>query len=307
MELMNRDKFIESLRHGIPEELPWFEDDRFGTFPVMNHGIQIWLLLCPHVGSDSIFKALLPCRSDPSGPPVAINLALWESDYYRFPTTIPYERGHLQLHQVFLRYQDMLHCNTRFEIDDSAIHDNQKGFTSATYPEEIITGNTVTLGTTDPLCVKSYSCRWQGYHFAVGFGRCFDQNWIHVIGREPYSPLGSWSCYGPMLDRVPEHAQSMKKTRSGAARHQLYILQTHLPGSTWILKTSCVMWKSSRMYYGVKLEVFQDHGVGNVSGEWTGFNVDVSRFFFVHTYHHLIGVDIANREQTIPTATGRVS
>ncbi|KIM68269.1 hypothetical protein SCLCIDRAFT_1209685, partial [Scleroderma citrinum Foug A] len=41
----------------------------------------------------------------------------------------------------------------------------------------------------------------------------------------------------------------------------------------WIMQTSCVMWKSSRMY-GVKLEVFRDLGFGNVSSQWTGFDVD---------------------------------
>ncbi|KIM56532.1 hypothetical protein SCLCIDRAFT_1220339 [Scleroderma citrinum Foug A] len=38
-------------------------------------------------------------------------------------------------------------------------------------------------------------------------------------------------------------------------------------------KTSCVMWKSSGTY-GVKLEAFWDCGFGNISGEWTRFDVD---------------------------------
>ena len=47
MELMNRDQFIESLRgDGFRErELPSVEDDHFGTFPITNRGIQIWLYL----------------------------------------------------------------------------------------------------------------------------------------------------------------------------------------------------------------------------------------------------------------------
>ncbi|KIM55502.1 hypothetical protein SCLCIDRAFT_296321 [Scleroderma citrinum Foug A] len=76
MELMDRDEFIDSLRRDLPEEeLPSTEDHQFGTFPAMNRGIQIWLFLRPRVGSDSVFEALLPCRSRPSGPPVAIHLA----------------------------------------------------------------------------------------------------------------------------------------------------------------------------------------------------------------------------------------
>jgi len=57
---------------------------------------------------------------------------------------------------------------------------------------------------------------------------------------------------------------------------------------------------------GVKLEVFRDPGFGNVSGQWTGFDVDVSRFFFVHAHYYLIG-HYLSREQTIPIVTGGVS
>jgi len=290
MELMNQDEFIESIRREIPEELPSIADDRFGTFPITNRGIQIWLFLCPRVGSDSVFEALLPCRSRPSGPPVAIGVALWESNYYRYGGSLRHEKGRPQLYQVYLRYQDTTHCNSTFEIDDSAIPKN--GFTSsATYPEGLITGNTVTLSTTDPLCIKCYPCR-QEHHFTVGFGQCFDQNWIHVVCEKPDtisydSHTISWNVYDSMLSRAPEHAQFMKKARSGAAGCQVYILQTCLPRSTWILQTSYIMWKSSSTC-GVKLEIFQNPGFGNVSGEWTGFDVDVSRFLVVHAHYHLI-------------------
>jgi len=289
MELMDQNEFIESIRREIPEEeeLPSIEDDQFGTFPITNRGIQIWLFLRPLVGSDSVFEALLPCRSRPSDPPVDIDLALWESNYYRYSSTLLLSAVcRPELRRVYLRYQDTPHCNSTFEIDDSAITEN--GFThSATCTEGIVTGNMVTLSTTDPLCVKRYSCS-QEYQFAVGLGQCFGHNWMHVICEESDSPLGSLrSSYDEMLDSAPEHAQSMKKARSGAAHCQVYILQTRLPRSTWILQTSCVMWKNSRMC-GVKLEVFQDPGFGNMlAGEWTAFDVDVSsRFFFVDAHYY---------------------
>ena len=279
MELMDQDDFIETLRHDIPEEEFPSIDDRLGTFPITNRGIHIWLFLRPLVGSDSVFQALLPCRSDPSGPPVSIDLALWESNYCRFGgSMLQYKGDRLQLRQVYLRCsQGTPPRNSTFEIDDSAIL--KEGFTySTTCPEGLITGNSVTLSTTDPFCIIGYSCS-QEYQFAVGFGQCFGQNWIHVVCEEPDSLLRSlWPSYGPMLDRAPEHAQSMKRGRSGAARSQVYILHTRLPRSTWILQTSCVMWNSPRMW-GVKLEVFRDPGFGNVSGKWTGFDVDVGRFF----------------------------
>ena len=303
MELMNRDKFIKSLRRDIPEEeLPSIEDDRLGTFPITNRGIQIWLFLRPLVGSVSVFRAWLPCRSHPSGPPVAINLAWWKFDYYRHAGSILHEGGRLQLRQVYLRYQGTPQCSSTFEISDSAIL--EEGFTSgsATCPEELITRNTVALSTTDLLCVKRYSCKKE-YDFAVGFGHWFGQHWIHVVCEK--SDTISWRIYDLMLDRAPEHAQSMKQARSGAASSRVCIMETRLPRSTWILQTSCIMWKSSRTC-GVKLEVFQDPGFSIVSGQWTGFDVDVSRFFFVHAHYRLIG-HCLYREQTIPTVTGGVS
>ena len=274
MELMDRHEFIESLGWDIPkEELSSIDDDRLGTFPITNRGIQIWLFLL--AGSDSVFQALLPCRSHPSGPPVAIDVALWESNYYRYAGSMHHEWGRLQLRHVYLRYQDTPHHNFTFEIDDSAIL--EEGFTySAKFPEEIITGNMVTLGVTDPLCVKRYSCS-QEYQFVVGFGQCFGQNWIHVVCEK--SDTISWNTCDLMLERAPEHAQSMKKACSGSSSCRVCIMETPLPQSTWILQTSCVMWRSSRIC-GIKLEVFQNPRFGIALGKWTGFDVDVSRFFF---------------------------
>ena len=82
-------------------------------------------------------------------------------------------------------------------------------------------------------------------------------------------------------------------------------METRLPRSTWVLQTSCVMWKSSRIC-GVKLDVFQNPRFGIASGEWTGFDVDVSRFFLVHTHYYPIGYCLY-RELTIPIVTGGVS
>ena len=105
------------------------------------------------------------------------------------------------------------------------------GFTSShTCPVGLITGNTVTLSTSIPFCVKGYSCR-QEYHFSVGFGQFFGQNWIHVVCEESDSSSSdSWTSYHPMLDRAPDHAQSMKKARSGAACYQIHI-SLDRPGS----------------------------------------------------------------------------
>jgi len=272
MKLMDPHEFFKSLPSWLmlEAELPSTEDDRLGTFPITNRGIQIWLFLRPLHGADSVFQACLPCRSGPWDPPVAINLCLNESNYYRCadPASHP-DPGTFQFRQVYLRYQDTSHRNAAFEIDDSAITEN--GFTyRSVYPVQF-TGNTFTLTSTDPLCVKVYSNDQTGDCFAVGFGRFFGKDWIHVVP----SGYDMWNCdivekYNGMLADAPEHARSMDKARSGA---RVSIMHACLPKRR-VLRT-CVVWKSSREN-GVKLEVLQDPSFDYVSAsKWTGFNVDV--------------------------------
>ena len=99
----------------------------------------------------------------------------------------------------------------------------------------------------------------------------------------------------------------MDKARSGAGRYgRVCIMQTSFRQLT--LRASCVVWKSSRKS-GVKCEVFRDPGFGNVSGEWTGFDVDVGRVFPVPAHSILcISIDITiHRKQMILAVTGGLS
>jgi len=86
MELTGHDQFIQSFRKDVPEEELDSIEERLGTFPITNRGIQIWLFLRPFPSSCTLFEARLPCRYGRRGPPVAIALTLWESNYYRCPT-----------------------------------------------------------------------------------------------------------------------------------------------------------------------------------------------------------------------------
>ena len=120
MELMDHDEFIQNIKVHVPDEELDSIKDRLGTFPITNRGIQIWLLLRPYYGSRTIFQACLPCRDGPMHPPVAIPLALWESNYYR-SSQVPHFRkippeGPPQFCQVYLRYQDPRQRNATFGI-----------------------------------------------------------------------------------------------------------------------------------------------------------------------------------------------
>jgi len=290
MELMSHDEFIQSLEQlNVPEEELDSLEDRLGSFPITNRGIQIWMLLTPCHGSRSVFQARLPCRRGPSDPPVAINLALWESNYYRrsmlsFEISPP--EGPPQLRQVYLRHQDPPHDrNTTFEVDDSTLTEN--GFTCCGAYPEAFSGNTLTLTSTDPLCVKVYFDSQANHRFSVGFGKCSGKRWIHVgsvesniIHPPPWEDY-TWHKYIKMLVDTPEYAQPMNKACSGSEGYgQICVMQTRLPRTTRVLQISSVMWNNSRMC-GVKLGVFDDPGFCDVSGEWTAFDVDVSGFLHV--------------------------
>ena len=288
MELMDSDEFTRYCKGDVPEEELDSVEDRLGTFPITNRGIHIWMLLRPEASSRTLFQARLPCRGRPWDPPVVIALALWESNYYRCPS-IAYSKEPPQFRQVYLRYQDPSHRNATFEIDDSALTEN--GFACcATYPMKF-SGDTLTLTNIDPLCVKAYSDSLTNHLFVLGFRQSFGKDWIHVIPDQssiiPPSARQDYAKYKyfNMLPGTPVHVQYANKARSGAGRYgRISIMQTRLPQTTRILQISSVMWKSSRIR-GVKLEVFYGPGFGDVSGEWTAFDVDVGIFLCTSHWH----------------------
>ncbi|KAL4082154.1 heterokaryon incompatibility protein-domain-containing protein [Scleroderma yunnanense] len=276
-ELMDLSEFIQAVKddNDVPtEELPSVNDDRFGVFPITNRGIQIWMLLCPLGNSDSAVEAWLPCRHSPSLPPTRITLVLWDSNYCRYftPPGPTYAEQILQFRQVYLRYQDAQHRVT-FEIDDSLIIRN--GFTClGTYPSKY-TGNTLTLTSTDPLCVKVYSDSQAHCVFAVGFGQCLSRDWIFIY-ETPTSEY-SWEGhpifqYYQMLLRGPEHARSMPLMRSRERGNgHLWFKRTPLLGSTWTVVTSYVVWEGSSKR-DVKIGVFPYPC--HKPDQWTGVNVE---------------------------------
>ncbi|KAL4073003.1 heterokaryon incompatibility protein-domain-containing protein [Scleroderma yunnanense] len=272
MELIDHNKFIKYCKDRIPAHKP-IDTEHFGAFPVTNRGIQIWMFLRPSDDSDLVFEAWLPCRLDPSLPPVSIKLALWNSSYYRYRMSLYSVEQTLQFRQVYLRYQDTPHSDLIFEIDDSAITRN--GFTyCGGYPEGM-TGNRLTLTSTDPLCIKVYSHTQTHTLFAVGFGQCFGQHWIHSIYKNSASEH-SWenysiSEYDKMLVGGPRHARSMAEVYSRDACYgRLWARHTLLPGSTWTVQTSYTMSERSQNCE-VKIDAFQYPYKG--PDNWRGFDI----------------------------------
>ena len=267
MELMDHDEFIAYLKECIPaEELPLIQEDRFGTFPITNRGIHIWMLLDRYSNSSSIFKGILPCRLRPQEAPVCIVLALWRSNYYRhyFPEGLPTEQN-LQFRQIYLRYQDTFPGVT-FEIDDSKIVEN--GFTSPRkYPSKF-KGNKFTVTGSSPLCARAYSSNHHDCHFTVAFGQCFGQGWVHAIN---YSGELS-QFYQQESLKSPERARCMVEVPFRDDRHgRIWVNYIRLPG--WIVRTSRLVWESSRV--GVRIDAFRDSGIDVGLNEWGILDVEV--------------------------------
>ncbi|KAL4075346.1 heterokaryon incompatibility protein-domain-containing protein [Scleroderma yunnanense] len=268
MELLDRNEFIQELKQHVQEvDLPSIDEDQFGVFPITNRGIQIWMPLRPLHGSNSVFEAWLPCRV-PLYPPVIITLALWNSNYYRYHTLegASAMSRTLQFRQIYLRYQD-IHCDIAFKIDDSAMA--RSGFSSHPSPKSLTSISTALF------CVKAYSGR-ADYRIAVGVGQCFGHHWIHVAGKKHTSGQSQqdfWqSEYRNMLARGPELARSMAGVYSRRGGDGLVCVKYFcLPGSTWTIRTSYVVWKGS-LNRGVKVEVFRHPYSG--PDKWIGIKVE---------------------------------
>ena len=286
MELMDYNEFIHTLKDHLPKVgQPLAEEDRFGIFPITNRGIQIWLPLSPCDGSRSVFKALLPCRRGPSGLPVAINLVLWKSDYYRhFSQDRFFTEQNLQFRQVFLRCQDMRYRDVTFEIDDHAITEN--GFTECNEYPSVLSGTTRILTSVNPFCVKVYCHPQANRRFAVGFGQCFGQDWIHcIINANHAIPQQHYAreVYNEMLVNVSEYARSLAKARPGRESFGCVWIKHTCPQSTWTVRTSCIVWGSSRITK-VMLEVLEYPGLRNGSDEWRSFDIEVGGFSLVYAH-----------------------
>ena len=290
MELINPDKFIANLKKTVLEEglrMPSIDGDCFGTFPITNRGIQIWMLLRPYRDSNSVFEAWLPCRYFSSSAPVRIDLALWNSNYYRYSSVSQRPRARtLQFCQIYLRYQDA-YQDVIFEIDDSTITEN--GFICNDAHSSQLPGTTLTLTCTSSPCVKVYFNSQAGYRFVVALGQCFGQDWIHVVNN-PRSEL-SWFDLQELMAKGPERAESMAEAPSRYDHYgRIWVNHICLPGSSWIVRTSRVVWERSRI--GVRIEVFRDPAFNSGLDEWRILHVQVGSFLVVpascfYHYDHL--------------------
>ena len=274
MKLMNHNEFI----HKFPE-LSSTNADHFGVFPITNCGIQIWMLLRRYRHSNSVFRASLPCW-DSDGNPVSIDLVLWNSNFYRYPSTrdAALDDSPAEFRQVYLRYQDTPNHIVTFDIDDSAIIEN--GFTcSHVYPSH--TAKTFTLTNTNLCCVKIYSEERGNGRFEIDFGQCLGLDWVHLgVARNPR----------PWIDdtlkvQVPDGALSMAGALSPyPSSGRVWVSHLRLPGSTWMVRIYRVAWERSKIR--LRMEIFRGSHFQNGLDEWNAYDVEVSDFLVRVDYYY---------------------
>ena len=276
VELLDYDEFTQEFpaTHSM-------DTDHFGAFPIMNRGIQIWMLPYPLHDSKSVFRAYLPCR-DQYGCSVTIDLVLWNSNYYRYPNVWhPADSSPAEFRQVYLRYQDTPNHAVTFEIDDSGIIEN--GFTCCCVDPKNFTGNTFTLTNANPFCGKTYSEERGKGCFAVVFGQCLCRDWLHMDD----FPLdaNTWIAGEVSIAQGPDWALSMTDAPSeNSSRGRLWIRHLRLPESTWIVRTYRIAWERSKI--SLRMEIFRGLHFQNGLDEWKAYDVEVSDFLVHVNFYH---------------------
>lgn len=262
------DEFIRELKEVIPEED--LHQARLQTFSVTNGGIQIWLPLTPYHNCPSIFKATLACRR--YGALVTIDLAPWKTKYYRYCGASGTTKSHSVVQQLFLAHQDDVHNNFNFELDYRALP--YYGFSyCSSFPPGMGNGS-VMLTRTNPLTVMMFNKDSAG--FAVVFGQCFGQEWVHVkSGTYMKESVHDWEShakeiYYQVWNMGAEHARLMADANSGNSL--FYMKHVHVSQSIWAVKIICRTWKKPRKSM-ITIDVNQCTGFCHSSHKWRGLKL----------------------------------
>lgn len=284
IERMEPDEFIESLKDEIAEdELPAITDERLHSFTVTNGGIHIWLPVTSSHDRPSVFRITLACRRDDE--PVTIDLVFWKSNFYRYFCPREIIPRISEFRQLLLGYRDESCYDFTFKLDHRSISYNRFAYCGALPRGIIATDSSFTLTSTDPLVVVVYANSNASVHFAVGFGSCFGQEWVHVVCDE-----GAWpgwenyaeAAYDQIWNAGAEHARRMAEGRSAYSCSLYHIKHFHLPRSIWAVEVICG-WGEKSKDCAVTVDVIQCSGCCRGANKYmTGLDVRVLFIISVH-------------------------
>ncbi|KAI6028861.1 hypothetical protein F5J12DRAFT_398310 [Pisolithus orientalis] len=213
-------------------------DEGIPAFIVTNGAIQIRLPLLPYYGCPSVFLAALACRKENDPLPVTIGLASFASNYYRYSGAT----GPLQLlpqyRQLSLAYRGQRSQAITFKLDDRMVP--YYGFTRTdVLPDgESLAGNSLRLSDTSPLAIVSYVNSAVNSSFAIAFGFCFGQDWVHIICDE-HEAIDVEKVHRRVWNTGAEYARVMSEVRFGKRGRPHYAKHEPLPCTIWTVKVIC--------------------------------------------------------------------
>ncbi|KAI6103571.1 hypothetical protein F5141DRAFT_1293411 [Pisolithus sp. B1] len=194
------------------------EDDGIPAFTVTSGAIRIRLPLLPYYGC-------------PSGLPGGIGMS------YSGAT------GPLQLfpqyRQLCLAYREERPREVTFKIDDRTVP--YYGFTRRdVFPdvdEVSFAGNSFTVSNTSPLAIVRYTNSAIDVSFAIAFGCCFCQDWVHVICDEQATDVEK--VHRVVWNAGAEYARVMAEVRFGERGRPHYVKHEPLPRTMWTVRVFC--------------------------------------------------------------------
>ncbi|KAI6040139.1 hypothetical protein EDC04DRAFT_1549837 [Pisolithus marmoratus] len=274
---------VEMEPKEINKELPslWKLDvflaipERKGSlaFTVTNAGIQIGFPLLPYWGCPSLFQAALACRREGSRVPITIDLASLNTKHYRYFGATGGPKPSPTLGQLYLAYQAEPRHDFTFEVDDRTIP--YCGFARRdVFPKEVASiEDTIVLSRTCPLAVMLYDNGKPNGYFAVAFGHCFGQEWVHVVvdDRGSLPPSDAVELYARMWNAGAEYARRMDEAHFGThsnSQHEPYrIKHRHLNQSIFGVEVACGRLEKSG-HYKVIIDIVKCPGCCQEPLEW---------------------------------------
>lgn len=217
------------------------EDDGIPAFTVTSGAIRIRLPLLPYYGCPSVFLAALACRRENDPLPLTIGLAGFgsSSSYYRYSGATGPLQLFPQYRQLCLAYREERPREVTFKIDDRTVP--YYGFTRRdVFPdvdEVSFAGNSFTVSNTSPLAIVRYTNSAIDVSFAIAFGCCFCQDWVHVICDEQATDVEK--VHRVVWNAGAEYARVMAEVRFGERGRPHYVKHEPLPRTMWTVRVIC--------------------------------------------------------------------
>ncbi|KAL4071503.1 heterokaryon incompatibility protein-domain-containing protein [Scleroderma yunnanense] len=250
IEKMEPDAYIIHVQERLPEaeaQSVALADDRFGMFSSNNLGIQIWLLVIPHDHCPPVFfRAALACRRRWDPGPIIIDLALRESNYWRYPGTNRSPKAVFQFRKFNLCCKPEVYPDITFNgLDKIRNTLSTRGFTyCGSFPHRILNNSSsLLLSGVNDLVVAVYEKGLSSKALlAIMYGYSLGHEWGRIT--QDYCEEETWEEYADkvyhrMCMAGPHHITCSPDSSTN------HIHLTCFEWSGWAVKLTCTQREGS--------------------------------------------------------------